>query len=470
MQCLICLEQFQNAKKLATHLQSIHNISSKEYTIKHLGFNPICKLCSNETRYSSFMFKTYCCEHSFVAESLGGNMGGKKKITWNKGQTAKTNVVLAKQASDMLGAKNHFFGKTHTNETKNKISKTKTLDKNDVISRISQRETFELITPIDSYFSRQGQHLTFMCNVCGSEQEKTLQAYERGSRCYKCFPIKSQAELELYDFVKQHKSDALSGDRTLIAPKELDIYVPSAKLAIEYHGLYHHSDNGLNESFDKFSHQFKHDICVSHNTQLVQIFQDEWRDKKDICKSMLLHRLKVKTKNIHARKCSIHELTSLQQREFFNCSHIAGYSPASVAFGLKYDGVIIGAISLRKPRQKKYCDVIEVARFATLPFHSISGGLSKLINVCLKFCKENKIKSLMTYVDTRFGNGKGYETCGFSVINRTGLTYWYTDNVNRYDRFKFRASSGLSEKQIALNNGVSKIYGCDNIVLELQVI
>ena len=66
----------------------------------------------------------------------------------------------------------------------------------------------------------------------------------------------------------------------------------------------------------------------------------------------------------------------------------------------------------------------------------------------------------MTYVDRRIGAGKGYEAAGFKLTGSTAPDYWYTDNQLRYDRFKFRAKDGKSERQIATEARVSRIYGC----------
>jgi hypothetical protein len=56
--------------------------------------------------------------------------------------------------------------------------------------RILERsKEFKLITNLEEYRSRQQQYLKFECVKCGEVQPKTLQAFERGSRCYKCYPV-----------------------------------------------------------------------------------------------------------------------------------------------------------------------------------------------------------------------------------------------------------------------------------------
>jgi hypothetical protein len=75
----------------------------------------------------------------------------------------------------------------------------------------------------------------------------------------------------------------------------------------------------------------------------------------------------------------------------------------------------------------------------------------------------------MTYVDRRIGTGKGYLSAGFELVGSTGPDYWYTDNELRYDRFKFRASDGKSEKQVAFSAGVSRIYGCGSSIMLISL-
>jgi predicted SprT family Zn-dependent metalloprotease len=67
--------------------------------------------------------------------------------------------------------------------------------------------------------------------------------------------------------------------------RSYDIYIPSKKLAIEYHGLIWHSEkfNGYNVKGD----YTKYLLAKSRGDRLIQIYSDEWRDKQEIIKEML---------------------------------------------------------------------------------------------------------------------------------------------------------------------------------------
>jgi hypothetical protein len=403
----------------------------------------------------------------------GGSLGGQAEA-WNKGKDKTTDTRIAAHAIKMSGSGNHFYGHQHTQETIQKISASKTLSTVSIEERIIQRSLeFKLMTPLEEYRSRQQQYLVFQCVKCGEHQPKTLQAFERGSRCYKCCPIgKSNWEIDVYNYVKNLAPDAISGDRISLSPKEIDVYVPGRKFGIECHGLYWHSEAGKPEDeFDKNLHQIKAQLARDKGIDLLQIFEDEWRDKRSLVESMIEHRLGLQTKKCKTWSTRVVELGPDEQRSFFNSSHISGYTPGRACWGLKdRNETVVSSLSLRLPRHAaKYENSVEVARFSSLPGISVPGALSKLLKNAKAWAKDNGFDNIMTYVDRRIGDGKGYLSSGFKLVGTTGPDYWYTDGELRYDRFRFRAADGKSERQVAFDAGVSRIYGCGSSIMNLAL-
>lgn len=71
LKCLICNDQKEYGR-LHKHLLSLHDVSSKQYTIKYLydGIEPVCKCgCGYKTRYVQFSFKEFHKGHN--ANRLG---------------------------------------------------------------------------------------------------------------------------------------------------------------------------------------------------------------------------------------------------------------------------------------------------------------------------------------------------------------------------------------------------------------
>ena len=475
MDCLICSYVNDDLKRFSDHIRSAHGLTSEQYTVEHLcgGIRPSCLVCGGSVRYVSFSHKKYCKDHARLAMKEGGSAGGKAEA-WNKGKTKEDDSRIHAQAENMTGSRNHFYGRSHTQETLKKISLSKMLDSTSIEDRIIQRSgEFTLLTPLEEYRSRQLQYLRFECVVCGEVQPKTLQAFERGSRCYKCHPVgKSNWELSVYDYVKSLVEDAVSGDKSVISPKEIDIYVPSRKFGIECHGLYWHSEAGKpDDEFNKNAHLEKSTLASAADVNLLQIFEDEWRDKRPIVESMIQHRLGLHDTRCKTWSTQVVEMTAVEQREFFNDTHISGYTPSKACWGLRdRSGTIVAALSVRSPRHTdKYAGSIEVARFSLARGVSVPGSLSKLLKRAKSWSIDNGYSSIMTYVDRRIGAGKGYSAAGFRLVGSTGLDYWYTDNEYRYDRFKFRAQEEKSEKQVAYAAGVSRIYGCGSSIFVIDL-
>jgi G:T-mismatch repair DNA endonuclease (very short patch repair protein)/ribosomal protein L44E len=399
----------------------------------------------------------YCVKHSSIAESEAGAIGG-KAAAWNKGLTANTDNRIAKLA----GESNPFWRKHHTEEAKNKISQSKRLSNDSLHDRVDKRsDEFHIATPLEDYKNRQKQYLDFVCTECGTANRKTLQAFERGSLCDTCHPItSSQPEIEIEKWLLSCGFVTKRSDRTVIPPKELDIIVPEKKIAIEYNGLYWHSELSKDSAF-RSSHRDKTQECLRSGWQLVQVFSDDWQNKKEIVKSILLHKLGSYQEKFHARKCTIKELAPKDRKSFFEKNHISGDVSSKKAWALAdVTGSVVAVLSVKSPIQKKWKDRIEIARFATKAGAHVPGALSKLLQHAEGFAKSEGKIGLISYADRRYGEGNCYKKVGFVLSGNTGLDYWYTDGTKRFDRFSFRAIGDLSERQRAEAEGVRKVWGC----------
>lgn len=120
-------------------------------------------------------------------------------------------------------------------------------------------------------------------------------------------------------------------DRTVCKPKELDIYIPSHNFAIEFDGLFWHSESMLfNRGKNKQYHLNKTKICITKNIRLVHIFEDEWTKNKEVCMDLLKRFLNIKNRKIMARKCIIKELSNKDCLIFLKTNHLQGFAIASV--------------------------------------------------------------------------------------------------------------------------------------------
>jgi hypothetical protein len=190
----------------------------------------------------------------------------------------------------------------------------------------------------------------------------------------------------------------------------------------------------------------------------VVFFRDEVLCKRDIVRSMINHRAGNSGVRVGARSLSVVELDSNSAREFFTQNHLAGSTRALLAYGLSDGERILSAISFRKPFvQSDGC--IEIARAASAAGTSVAGGFSKLLAHAKGTLISSGYSKIMTYSDLRYGDGSSYLAAGFARVADTKQDYYYTNGFVRFNRFKFRARDGKSERDVANDSGVYKLWG-----------
>lgn len=106
--------------------------------------------------------------------------------------------------------------------------------------------------------------------------------------CRKCYPTaassRSSAEIMITQYIQDKYPNLRieNNVRSLIdSHKEIDIYIPEKKLAIEYDGLYWHSSNDINpKSQGKHIeyHYDKYRLCKEKDIRLITIFENDPMD------------------------------------------------------------------------------------------------------------------------------------------------------------------------------------------------
>lgn len=248
---------------------------------------------------------------------------------------------------------------------------------------------------------------------------------------------------------------------------EVDILCKEKNLAIEYCGLYWHSE--INGKKSKNYHYDKRKHLENIGIELLTIFESDDINK---VKELVRKKLGLCTKKIQARKCIIKEISSIEAKKFHEQFHLSGYVGSSINLGLFYKEELIQVCSFAKSRFNKTYEY-ECTRNSTIENIAMSGGTSKLFSYFLK----NYSKSLITYADFRFGSGKVYEKCSLKRIENSGPNYWYfstKDTSKLYSRVSFqkhRLSNKLENFDPALtewdnmqNNNYDRIFDCGNAV------
>lgn len=270
----------------------------------------------------------------------------------------------------------------------------------------------------------------------------------------------SSGEKEVLDFIQTllPDTDIISNTRNLIPPKELDIYVPSRQLAIEYCGLYWHSDK-----FKKnYYHRDKLHLCQEKGIQLLTIFEDEWQQKQKQVKAKIKSVFGVDDRpKVYARQTNVVGVNTKEKNEFLNQYHIQGTGPGSITYGLVHNNGIVAVMTFIKRHSGKY----ELNRYATSC--RVVGGFSKLLK---HFQRNHNWRQITTFADLRISDGKLYETTGWKLDKILPPDYYWVKNGNRFHKFNFRHKflsdkldrydPTLSENENCKRNGYLKIFNC----------
>ena len=257
-------------------------------------------------------------------------------------------------------------------------------------------------------------------------------------------------------------------DYTVLEGKELDLYDEKLKFAIEYCGLHWHHENSP-QPRDKNYHESKYKKCKEQNIQLITVFEDEWLNKEEIIKSVILSKLRVFDKRIYARKCVAKEISKKEFIDFCDNYHVqGGNNLAKVCFGLFYDDELIGVMDLGKHHRKQVKDEMVLTRLCFKAGYQITGGASKLFSYCVNWCKKNGIKKIISWSDNRWSNGNIYKNLKFQLEEELNADYAYVNVDNPKERIskqsQKKSNTGCpkdkAEKAWALENGLSRIWDC----------
>lgn len=130
-----------------------------------------------------------------------------------------------------------------------------------------------------------------ICPKHGSFKQKAC-AHLWGQGCPECAKTisRSSGEIELCNYIRSlYSGKILENDRTVIKPKELDIYLPKLKLALEYNGEYWHQ---IAEQREPGYHENKQKACIDKGIKLIEIWENEWKNNKEEIKLSIQEEIK----------------------------------------------------------------------------------------------------------------------------------------------------------------------------------
>lgn len=212
-----------------------------------------------------------------------------------------------------------------------------------------------------------------------------------------------------------------SDNRQIISPFELDIWIPSHNLAIEFNGGYYHSLDGTESPLAKYRHRDKYLRCTEKGILLLQIDEHEWGNPTtcEVWKSIIASKLG-RHRRIPARKTTFRPIPCSEADAFLDMNHLQGATPATRwSFGLFHQDDLVGVITFCRHQHT----LINLSRMAFKLNTTIVGGAQKLFKNALSYLPGADI---ISFSSNRYSDGGVYPTLGFMKDGDLPPSYqWY---------------------------------------------
>lgn len=445
-------DKLYTERALTYHLKVNHGITKQEYILNNLlgGIKPTCKCgCGNPVKINSY-------KHPHYNEFLTGhNAVGKLNPMYGKFHSNDSKTTMRKKAKKRCDDAKEKNKTLHWHTTESIKKRSLKYSETMFLKRAKDKN----VTIISDKTDLSNKVFKYKCNKCDTKYEERNYC---SLVCTKCYPIvRSKYEVEIGEFLKSLNIVFKPNARKVLDNKyELDFYIPSKNMGIEFHGLYYHSE--INGGKDKHYHNNKLKMCSDKGISLIQIFEDEWVNSKNIVKSRLKHKLGVlPDKTYYGRNITIREIPTKQKSLFLKENHIQGNDKPVIKLGAFHRNELVSVMTFSNPSISKGSTNnenlnYELSRFCSLINCRCVGVFSKMLKYFISNFDVNKI---ITFADRRFSSEHTvYEKCGFYRLSITEPNYWYfnTKDIKRYHRFAFN-------KQVIINK-----YGGDPLLTEWE--
>lgn len=293
------------------------------------------------------------------------------------------------------------------------------------------------------------EQATVRHKVCGEVFSGKASYFLLGEgHCPVCTTNISKGEREVYEWVKTLCPDTRQSVRDLGWVSELDIYIPSKGVAIEFNGHYWHSLQAMmrldkdgkprmSRAKAQSYHKNKTDACEEHGVRLIHIWDYEWEDERQrkVLKNIIRGALGMLEERYYARECNVcfYDVSSPrwdELGEFFAQNNIQGNRGGSMVFTLEKDGRVLMAYKFGRPSggkaKQKY--EYEMVRGASAPGVQVVGGATRL---WAHFVNTVKPKSVVYYIDRNYFDGRSVEKLGGQFVSdQVGVkNYWVKEKL-----------------------------------------
>lgn len=229
-----------------------------------------CRLCSNEARTTTVS--------EFIARSreAHGDTFDYSRVLQFASTRDQVEIICRVHGSFLQIARDHMRGVAcqRCSIEKTKVTFEEFLER----ARAAHGDRYGYL---EESWRIDPQFVTVICPEHGPYQQN-WQNHCIGMGCSKCKSFVSKPEIEIFEALSLEVPETIQQSvRSVISPKELDIWIPELKLAIEFNGTAYHDKaiwaESLRSSEIRSRELNKTELCSELNIRLIHIWEDDYR-------------------------------------------------------------------------------------------------------------------------------------------------------------------------------------------------
>lgn len=275
------------------------------------------------------------------------------------------------------------------------------------------------------------------CSTCNwsSKASADLVALDRCPAC-------RETKVELIDFIKSMNFNVFSNVIGIVQGHTVDVLVPEHMFAIEFNGLYWHSEAFKSALY----HVEKTRAYEKLGISLMHVYEDEWMTKRPIIESIIRKRLGIGFERIDVGSCTIATLTKEDAATFFGRNHLDGFAGEEAICLIDRGRTVYAAAIAKKD------GTIKIERCCSAGEVDVPNGLRTIVE---------RIRSdrVTIDVDDRLGStNNGIRNAGFERLTTSEPKKWWTDYVSRVELSTFDRESAGDAGFRLIHGGTTTTY------------
>ncbi|EIU09141.1 hypothetical protein MA5S0422_3003 [Mycobacteroides abscessus 5S-0422] len=294
-----------------------------------------------------------------------------------------------------------------------------------------------------------------------------------GTNCPTCHAgiLVSRGEKAITELIRDllgAHTQILTSTRTVPGTSEVDIVVPERRLAIEFNGLYWHTERtGRGKDY----HLGKTRACAAAGLRLIHVWEDDWRLRRAGVERLIRDVLGVFDGPAVA-DCELADADFNGVAVLFaeNC-HARSLGRASFFDALIHGDTAVAAVSSRLRNGR-----LDVMQFASA---GVLGASEALAQPLARRARQLGAERVRWVVDNATDDGAGPSAAGFTSVGELDPEFRYVRGGERVSRSSFRPGrfradpdlvfkAGMTEERLAGLNDLDRIWDAGRTVWELR--